>query len=40
MVIAGYVISLVTGVAVGFVFAIVILFCDKFDRFSQKKNRE
>ncbi len=32
MVIAGYVISFVTGVAVGFVFAVVILFRDKLNR--------
>ena len=32
MVIAGNVISFVIGIAVGFVFAIVILFRDKLDR--------
>jgi hypothetical protein len=40
MVIAGYIISFVTGVAVGFVFAVVILFRDKLSRFHRTENKE
>jgi tetrahydromethanopterin S-methyltransferase subunit F len=40
MVVSGYIISFVIGVAVGFVFAAVILFRDRLNRMSEIENKE